>query len=165
MFSCHQLASFHFNLKWTPTSSSFKADLMVMNSRLWFVSFIWEGLLSQSILGWQFFFFFLGLHPRHIEIPRLGGEFELQLPAYTTATETADPSHVCEPHHSSRQRQILDPLSYARDGAYNLMVPGWIRFHCTPVGTPWLAIFNPSSLWIRLSTVSWPLSFCWEICW
>ena len=57
------------------------------------------------------FFFFLGLHPRHIEIPRLGGEFELQLPAYTTATETADPSHVYEPHHSSRQRQILDPLS------------------------------------------------------
>ena len=31
-------------------------------------------------------------------------ELELQLPAYTTATETPDPSCVCDLHHSSRQR-------------------------------------------------------------
>ena len=30
--------------------------------------------------------FFLGLHLRHMEVPRLGIEWELQLPAYTTAT-------------------------------------------------------------------------------
>ena len=30
-------------------------------------------------------------------------EMELQLPAYTTATATQDLSHVCNPHHSSRQ--------------------------------------------------------------
>ena len=30
-------------------------------------------------------------------------------------------------HHSSGQRQILNPLSEARDGTHNLMVPGWIR--------------------------------------
>ena len=34
------------------------------------------------------FFFFFGLHPRHMEIPRLGVESELQLQAYTTATAT-----------------------------------------------------------------------------
>ena len=30
------------------------------------------------------------------EVPRLGVESELQLPAYTTATATWDPSHICE---------------------------------------------------------------------
>ena len=39
---------------------------------------------------------------------------ELQLPAYTTATATPDPSHVCDLHRSSRQRRILNPLSQAR---------------------------------------------------
>ena len=29
---------------------------------------------------------FLGLHLQHMEVPRLGVESELQLPAYTTAT-------------------------------------------------------------------------------
>ena len=39
-----------------------------------------------------FFFFFLGLNPLHVELPRLGVESELQLPAYNTATATRDPS-------------------------------------------------------------------------
>ena len=42
-----------------------------------------------------FFFFFLGPHPWLLEIPRLGVKSELQLPAYTTAIATQDPSHVC----------------------------------------------------------------------
>ena len=32
------------------------------------------------------FLCFLGLHPQHVEVPRLGVESGLQLPAYTTAT-------------------------------------------------------------------------------
>ena len=44
-----------------------------------------------------------------------GGKSELQLPAYATATVTPDPSRVCDLHPSSRQRQILNPLSEARD--------------------------------------------------
>ena len=31
-----------------------------------------------------FFFFFLGLHPQAMKVPRLGVKSELQLPAYTT---------------------------------------------------------------------------------
>ena len=50
-----------------------------------------------------------------MEVPRLGVESELQLPAYTTATAMQDPSHVCVLHHGSRQRQILDLLGVARD--------------------------------------------------
>ena len=46
-------------------------------------------------------FVFLGVHPQHMEVPRLGVELEPQLPAYyTTATATQDPSHVCDLHHS-----------------------------------------------------------------
>ena len=33
-----------------------------------------------------FFFVFLGPHPWHMEVPRLGVKCELQLPAYATAT-------------------------------------------------------------------------------
>jgi len=49
------------------------------------------------------------------EVPRLVVELELQLPAYTTATTTWDPSHVCKLHHSSQHHQIPDTLSKARD--------------------------------------------------
>ena len=60
------------------------------------------------------FLFFLGLHPQHMEVPRLGVESELQLPACATATATPDPSQVCYLHHGLQQCQILNPLSEAR---------------------------------------------------
>ena len=44
---------------------------------------------------------FLGPHPQHMEVPRLGVQSELQLPAYARAMTTPDPSHVCNLHHSS----------------------------------------------------------------
>ena len=52
---------------------------------------------------------------RHLEVPRLGFEWELQLLACTTATAMPDPSCICDLHCSSRQLQILNPLSRARD--------------------------------------------------
>ena len=61
------------------------------------------------------FFFCLGPHPQHLEVPRLGVESELQLPAYTTATAMWDPSRNCDLHQSSRQRWISDPLHEGRD--------------------------------------------------
>ena len=48
--------------------------------------------LSRSLLFIYLFFAFPGLHPWHMEIPRLGVKFELQLPAYATATAILDPS-------------------------------------------------------------------------
>ena len=62
-----------------------------------------------------FFFFFLGLCLYHMGILRLGVKSELHLPAYTTATATSVPSCICDLRHSSRQRQILNPLNEARD--------------------------------------------------
>ena len=54
-----------------------------------------------------FVFAFLGLDLQHLEVLRLGVESELQLLAYTTATATPDPSHVCSLHHSSQQHWII----------------------------------------------------------
>ena len=50
-----------------------------------------------------------------MEVPRLGIESELQVPAYTTAIATRDPSHICDLHLSSWQCCIFNPLSKARD--------------------------------------------------
>ena len=52
--------------------------------------------------------FFLELHLQHMRIPRLGGELELQLLVYITATATHDLSCVCDLHHSSWQHWILN---------------------------------------------------------
>jgi len=74
----------------------------------------------------SFFFFFSGLRLRHMEVPGLGVELELQLPAYTTATAMWDPSCICDLHHSSWQHQILNPPREARDHARILMDTSWV---------------------------------------
>ena len=50
-----------------------------------------------------------------MEIPRLAIESELYPLAYAIATATSDLSRVCDLHHSSWQRQILNSVSEARD--------------------------------------------------
>ena len=47
------------------------------------------------------FFFFLGPHLWHMEVPKIGIKSELQLPAYAAAIAMQDPSCVCDVHHSS----------------------------------------------------------------
>ena len=74
-------------------------------------------LSGSQLCDTQQTFCFLGLRLRHMEVPRLGVESELQLPACITATATATPdlSHVCDLPHSSGQRWILNPLNKVRD--------------------------------------------------
>ena len=69
--------------------------------------------LQIRLFFFLLFFVFSGLHLVHIEVPRLGDESELQLPAYTTATEMLDQSLVCDLHHSSQQLGIPNPLNEA----------------------------------------------------
>ena len=64
-----------------------------------------------------FVFSFLWPHLWHMEVPRLGVELEQQLPAYSTATATQEPSCICDLHCSLRQCWILNPLNKARDRA------------------------------------------------
>ena len=65
----------------------------------------------------RMYFCFSGPHQLHMEVPRLGVESELQLPAYTLhhSHSNRDPSCVCDLHCGSQQRQIPNPLSEARD--------------------------------------------------
>ena len=91
---------------------------------------------SETILIIVNFFFFLRLQSEHMEVLSLGIKSELQLPSYATATETQDPSRVWDLFHSSRQHQILNPLSKARDRTSILMDTSHICFHCATMGTP-----------------------------
>ena len=100
------------------------------------------------VLIFLFFCFicFLGPHPQHMEIPRVGVKSELQWLAYTTATTTQDPSRVCNLHHRSLTQWVrlgIEPTSSwilvrfvnhrARTGTPNT----WFLKHvsCHPVAT------------------------------
>jgi len=61
-----------------------------------------------------------------MEVPRLGVKSELQLPAYTTATATPDPSRIFDLRHSSWQCCIFNPLSEPRGGTCILMDTGGV---------------------------------------
>ena len=69
-----------------------------------------------------------------MEVPRLGVESEPQLLAYATATAMQDPSWVWDLYHSSQPRQILNPLSEARDWTCILMDTSQICFHWATTG-------------------------------
>ena len=65
-----------------------------------------------------------------MEVPRLGVELELKLPAYTTATATWDLTCVCDPYHGSQQHRIFNPLREARDQTFILMDTSQV---CNPI--------------------------------
>ena len=71
-------------------------------------------------------FFFLGPHPQHMEVLRLGVESEPQLPASTIATATPEPSLWPTPQLTAMPDP--DPLSEARDGTLDFMDPSRICF-------------------------------------
>ena len=76
----------------------------------------WELLAWLLFTDFYIFIFcFLEPHSWHMEVPSLGVILELQLPAYTTATAMPDLSCICDLHHRSQQRWILNPLSKARN--------------------------------------------------
>ena len=56
-----------------------------------------------------------------MEVPRLGFESELQLPAYTTAMTVLDLSRICDLSDSLQQCRILNQVSKAVDQTHNLM--------------------------------------------
>ena len=61
-----------------------------------------------------------------MEVPRLGVELELLLPAYATATATHDLSRVCDLHHRSWQRWILNPPRPGIEPATSQFLVGFV---------------------------------------
>ena len=70
-----------------------------------------------------------------MEVLWVGVKSELKLPAYTTATATQDPSHVCNVHHSSWKCQILNPMSKAREWTHILWDTSQVHYHWATMGT------------------------------
>lgn len=115
-------------------------------SKRWYLNYwkIWGKRLgpykatSKATNGgnYTYIFCFLGPHPWHMEVSRLGVQSELQLPAYTTATTMWDLSCVCDLHHSSRQWWILNLLSEARDLTCVLMDTCQVCYCLATTGTP-----------------------------
>ena len=114
--------------------------------------------LGQALIIFLFpFFCFLGLHPQHMKVLRLGVESELQLLAYTTDIAT-DLSRVCDLHHSSWQCRILNPLSRARDQTCILMDTSWICYCWAALGTPsphYFSCVTAFPLFLHSQSFSW----------
>ena len=83
------------------------------------------------------YYFFIGLHLRHVEILRLGVTSELQPLVYATTTATWAPSRVCNLYHSSWQCQILNPASKARDQTHILMDTSQVHYHWATMRNLW----------------------------
>ena len=103
------------HVKGSDAQVSPKALKRTCKERPWNLGFLvnWPLVSCSCLASFCFLFCFvfclfvsLGPHLRHMEVPRLGVESELQLPAYTTVTATPDLSWVFNLHHSSWQRWI-----------------------------------------------------------
>ena len=117
---------------------------------LWLISTLWGD-----------FFFFSGLHPQHMEVPRLGVELELWPLAFATATQ--NPSHICDLFHSSRQHRILNPPSEARDRTHILMDASQVCYCWATMGTP--VFFGEMSIYVFCPFFSWVVwaFLCWVV--
>ena len=93
----------------------------------------WE---SVFIFFFFFFFFFLSLCLRHMGVPRLGVESELQLKTYTAATAIKDLSCIWDFCRSLQQLRVLNPLTEARDRTLILTETVGFLTHWTTTGTP-----------------------------
>ena len=109
---------------WTPltacdSNTEFLQIKMIFNLALLKTvdSFFFPFTDSKTDLKLFFFFFFFSFlqpHLQHMEVPRLGVKFELQLSAYATAMVMPDQSGVCDLHCSLWPSRIFNPLSEAR---------------------------------------------------
>ena len=79
----------------------------------------------------------------HVEVPRLGVQLELSLPATAMATAMPDPSCICDLHHSSQHCCVPDPVSESRDRTHILMDTSRIHFCCTMGSALFLLILVP----------------------
>ena len=90
----------------------------------------------QVVFPFLIFFFLLGPHFQHMEVPGLGVKLELQLPACTTGTAMPVSSCICDLCYSLWQHWILNLLSEARDQTCILMETVGFLTHLATMWTP-----------------------------
>ena len=111
----------------------------VFHSEKWPILFLSNVFFVVFCFCFFFFFCFLGQHLRHMEVPGLGVESDLELLASATATAKPDLNCVCSLHHGSWQRWICGLLSGARDRTcISWMLVRFIN-HWAMMGTPFLS--------------------------
>ena len=86
-------------------------------------------------LGIFFLFLIFRASPAAYGSSQVGVELKLQLPGYTTATATPDPSHIWNLPCSWKCR-ILNSLSGAKQWPCILMATSWVRYHWATMETP-----------------------------
>ena len=106
-----------------------------------FLIILFLKIWGAVVLFIDLFFCFLGSHVWHVEVPRPGVQSEVQLPGYTTATATRDPSRICKLCHSSQQCRILAPLREAGDRTHIFTDTSQARYCWATTGTPSLFYF------------------------
>ena len=93
-------------------------------------------LKSNNFIFLFLFFFLFRAIPMAYGSSQARGQIENASTSLHRPTAMQDTSCVCNPHHSSWQCQILDPLSEARDQKHVLMNTSWVCFFCATTGTP-----------------------------
>ena len=136
MQECGQSQYMAFQMILNTHTGSFLGTITNTRDCLWAAHYLWLVVSCDphgSSLIQYFFLSFLRVHLQRMEVPRLGIQLAMWLQAYATAT--GDPSRVCDLHprnlhHSSQQRQILNPLSSETSNRKCiLMESSQIRFH------------------------------------
>ena len=94
----------------------------------------------NNITTWLFFFFLIAFQGHTHGTWKFPGQGSNQSCSCRRATATPDLSCICDLHHSSRQRWILNPLIEARDWTCVLMDTSWVPYHWATMGTPLLSI-------------------------
>ena len=99
--------------------------------------------IFRLFLCFLYFYFFIFRLSRAAPVACGGSQARGLIGAIATghATATPDPRCICNLHQSSRQHQILKPLSEARDQTWNLMAPSQIRFCRTVRELLWFFVF------------------------
>ena len=92
-----------------------------------------------------FIFCFLGPHPLHMEVPRLGGLFRATAASLHHSHSNVGSEPRLQPPPQLTACQILNPLIEARDRTCDLMVPSQIHFCCATMETP-VSIFCHASI-------------------
>ena len=81
---------------------------------------------ARAHVGWYQFFFLLTVTPAAYGRSQASDRIKAAAEAYTTATAMADPSCLCNLHHTLGQHWILNPLRKARDWTCILINTGLV---------------------------------------
>jgi len=106
--------------------------LMDLKNIMWSEKEKWQKKIQDKLpfCVLFFFFFFLGLNLQHTEVPRLGVQSELQLPAYTTAHSNAvSLTHWARPGMELRTSWLLVGFIFT---APQQELPVLCKFQSTP---------------------------------